>query len=210
MRRLLRTLVALLVLGLILVVSRGGLLRRTTTTSSTTSEPPISTCLTSQIHGQWVDGSAGAGTAYAWITLTNSGTTCALPTWLNLAMGTDPNSTSDQFARVPDLAELTRPDGSPITKPDHGVTLAAQETATVALSFTNRSGCDNRHHQLAGWRESPGVTSSCGLPRDPVQRTQCICLTSVSLAANINQNSSTCLASCYLVECAIDALQGDH
>ncbi|MEI8147539.1 MAG: DUF4232 domain-containing protein [Actinomycetes bacterium] len=151
MRRLLRTLIALLVLGLIVVVSKGGLLRRTTTTSSTTSEPPISTCLTSQIHGQWVDGSAGAGTAYAWITLTNSGTTCALPTWLNLAMGTDPNSTSDQFARVPDLAELTRPDGSPITKPDHGVTLAAQETATVALSFTNRSGCDMATTVTISW-----------------------------------------------------------
>ncbi|CAB4872512.1 unannotated protein [freshwater metagenome] len=151
MTRLFRTLIVLVALGLVVIASKGDWLRRTATTSTTTSEPSISTCLATQFRGVWVDGSAGAGTAYAWITLTNSEATCVLPTWLNLTMGTDINSTADRFARVPDLAELTRPDGSPITKPDHGVTLATQETATVALSFTNRSGCDMATTVTISW-----------------------------------------------------------
>jgi len=156
MRRLLRTLIVLLALGLVLVVSGDFFHRTTGTTTTTTSEPVTAICLATQIQGTWVDGSAGAGTAYAWITLTNSQATCALPAWLDLVMGTDINSTVDQFAHIPTLSDLTRPDGSSIQQADQGVTLARQETATVALSFTDRSGCDQATTVTLSWLAGGG------------------------------------------------------
>jgi Protein of unknown function (DUF4232) len=148
-RRLLRTLTMLLALALVFVVARGDLFRTSTTT---TSLPAVSTCSAAQLDGRWVDGTAGAGTAYAWITFTNTQETCTLPTWLDLVMGTDISATADQFTRIPVLAELTKPDGSAIVKSLDGITLAAEESATVAISFSNRSGCDPATSVTVSWQ----------------------------------------------------------
>ena len=128
----------LLAFALVFVVARGDLFRAT---STTTSVPVISSCLGSQLDAAWVDGTAGAGTAYAWITLTNNKETCSLPAWLNMAMG-GTGSASSEFTRIGDLTELTKPDGKAIPKSLSRITLATGETATVAISFSNRSGCD--------------------------------------------------------------------
>jgi hypothetical protein len=141
----------LLALALVFVVARGDLFR---TTSTTTSVPVIPVCSASQLEAAWVDGTAGAGTAYAWITFTNTQETCTLPTWIDLVMGTDTNSPADEFAKVPDLAELTKPDGGSITKSLNGVTLAPQETASVAISLSSRSGCDVVSSVTASWPRS--------------------------------------------------------
>ncbi|MEI6736237.1 MAG: DUF4232 domain-containing protein [Actinomycetes bacterium] len=148
MRRLLRTLTMVLALALVFVVGRGDLFRASTTT---TSLPAVSACSAAQLHGTWVDGTAGAGTVYAWITVTNTQETCTLPTWLDVVMGTDISATADQFSRVPVLAEMTKPDGGAITKSRKGVTLAVQESATVAISFSDRSGCDLATSVTVSW-----------------------------------------------------------
>ncbi len=148
MRRLLRTLTMLLVLALVFVVARGDLFRAV---STTTSLPAVSACSATQLQSAWVDGTAGAGTAYAWITFTNTQETCTLPTWLDVVMGTDISTTADQFTRIPVLSELTTPDGGAISKSPEGVTLDAQESASVAISFSNRSGCDVATSVTVSW-----------------------------------------------------------
>ena len=148
MRRLLRTLTMLLVLALVFVVARGDLFRAV---STTTSLPAVSACSATQLQSAWVDGTAGAGTAYAWITFTNTQETCTLPTWLDVVMGTDISTTADQFTRIPVLSELTTPDGGAISKSPEGVTLDTQESASVAISFSNRSGCDVATSVTVSW-----------------------------------------------------------
>jgi len=140
----------LLALALVFVVARGDLFRATTTTT-TTSLPAVAACSATQLRSAWVDGTAGAGTAYAWITFTNTQETCTLPTWLDVVMGTDITATADQFSRVPVLSELTKPDGGSISKSLEGVTLASQESASVAISFSNRSGCDVATSVTVSW-----------------------------------------------------------
>ncbi len=148
MRRLLRTLTMLLAFAIVFVVARGDLFRAT---STTTSLPAVSACSATQLESAWVDGTAGAGTAYAWITFTNTQETCTLPTWLDVVMGIDVSATADQFSRVPVLSELTTPDGGAISKSPEGVTLASQESASVAISFSNRSGCDVATSVTVSW-----------------------------------------------------------
>jgi hypothetical protein len=138
----------LLILGLVFVVARGDLFR---TSSTSTSLPSISTCTAMQLQGEWVDGTAGAGTAYAWITLTNTQGACTLPTWLDVVMGNDVNATADQFTRIPVLSELTKPNGDAIEESNEGIALAAQETASLAISFSNRSGCDVAASVTVSW-----------------------------------------------------------
>jgi hypothetical protein len=149
MRRLLRTITALLVLALVFVVARGDLFR--TTVAVTTSLPTVPICTASQFQAKWVDGTAGAGTAYAWITFTNIQETCSMPTWIDLVMGTDSNSVANSFARVTDLTEMTKPDGGPITESPAGITLGHQQSASLAISFSNRSGCAAATAVTASW-----------------------------------------------------------
>lgn len=152
MRRLLRTITMLLVLGLVFVVARGDLFRTTNTNTTTLPTTPI--CSASQLQAKWVDGTAGAGTAYAWITFTNNQETCVLPPWIDLVMGTDSNSIADSFARVADLTEMTKPDGGQIIESPDNIRLASRESASVALSFSNRSGCDAVTTVTASWLKS--------------------------------------------------------
>ena len=141
----------LLVLGLVFVVARGDLFRSAATITTTSSLPSISTCTAMQLQGAWVDGTAGAGTAYAWVTFTNTQEACTLPAWLDVAMGTDVTATSNQFTRIPELSELTKPNGGAIEESNDVIALASQETATVAISFSNRSGCDEVASVTVSW-----------------------------------------------------------
>jgi hypothetical protein len=66
-------------------------------------------------------------------------------------MGSDVNATSNQFTHIPELSELTKPNGDAIEESNNGIELASQETATVAISFSNRSGCDEVASVTVSW-----------------------------------------------------------
>ena len=46
---------------------------------------------------------------------------------------------------------MTKPDGGAITKSPEGVRLASQESASVAISFSDRSGCDLATSVTVSW-----------------------------------------------------------
>lgn len=113
-------------------------------TPTTTSVPPSGNCRSDQLASTWVDGTGAAGTLYAWVTMTNtSSQRCSIP----------PHPITASFdaagALLPAEFTVQSADGQLVDESNYpipvdgatAVQLEPNQSASVALSFSNDSSC---------------------------------------------------------------------
>ena len=159
MSRGIRALVVFFAFVLIYTVARGDLQHKSTDTVI----PNVSMCTAKQLSPTWITGTGAAGSVFSWIQLTNNGSTCKLPTWLSVSSSRK-GASSENFARVANNSQLARQDNSAIRPSKRGVVVVADQSAYIAISFSDGYSCPPADLVALSWKGETATESTTLVP----------------------------------------------